>query len=135
MASLPSGPRALYVELARRFTGSNNGALYLSQRDAEGAQQGRRLVSGTGGAWLHPQDRRISSWPPASMLWKKSHATENLHRKNTCHGGKIQNPRAKFEPHGAAIEPPPSEWQGLASKAAQLLSRFWQVLETGQRSY
>ena len=28
------GPRALYVELKRRFNGSNNGAIYLSHRDA-----------------------------------------------------------------------------------------------------
>jgi len=33
-ATLPPGPRALYVELKRRFTGTNNGALYLSHRDA-----------------------------------------------------------------------------------------------------
>ena len=33
-ATLPPGPRALYVELKRRFTGTNNGAIYLSHRDA-----------------------------------------------------------------------------------------------------
>lgn len=33
-ASLKPGPRALFVELARRYTGSNNGKIYLSRRDA-----------------------------------------------------------------------------------------------------
>ncbi len=33
-ASLKPGPRALYVELKRRFNGSNNGELFLSHRDA-----------------------------------------------------------------------------------------------------
>lgn len=31
---LKPGPRALYVELKRLFTGSNNGEIYLSHRDA-----------------------------------------------------------------------------------------------------
>jgi DNA-binding transcriptional MocR family regulator len=31
------GPRALYVELKRRFNGSNNGAIYLSHRAAASA--------------------------------------------------------------------------------------------------
>lgn len=33
-ATMKPGPRALYVELKRRFKGSNNGAIYLSHRDA-----------------------------------------------------------------------------------------------------
>ena len=33
-ASLKPGPRALYVELKRRFNGHNNGELFLSHRDA-----------------------------------------------------------------------------------------------------
>lgn len=33
-ATMRPGPRALYVELKRRFNGSNNGAIYLSHRDA-----------------------------------------------------------------------------------------------------
>ena len=36
-SSLKPGPRALYVELKRRFNGSNNGAIYLSHRDAGAA--------------------------------------------------------------------------------------------------
>ncbi|MCI5040687.1 MAG: hypothetical protein MRY81_13495, partial [Donghicola eburneus] len=31
---LKPGPRALYVELKRRFNGSNNGEIFLSHRDA-----------------------------------------------------------------------------------------------------
>ncbi|PCJ74702.1 MAG: hypothetical protein COA53_07855 [Rhodobacteraceae bacterium] len=32
--SLKPGPRALYLELKRKFNGHNNGAVFLSQRDA-----------------------------------------------------------------------------------------------------
>lgn len=33
-ATMSPGPRALYIELKRRYTGSNNGQIYLSHRDA-----------------------------------------------------------------------------------------------------
>lgn len=33
-ATMKPGPRALYVEVKRRFNGTNNGKLYLSHRDA-----------------------------------------------------------------------------------------------------
>ena len=33
-ATMKPGPRALYLELKRRFNGTNNGAIYLSHRDA-----------------------------------------------------------------------------------------------------
>lgn len=33
-ATMKPGPRALYIELKRRFVGTNNGELYLSHRDA-----------------------------------------------------------------------------------------------------
>ncbi|MEL7252956.1 MAG: hypothetical protein AAGL23_02200 [Pseudomonadota bacterium] len=33
-ATLKPGPRALYIELKRRFNGSNNGRIFLSHRDA-----------------------------------------------------------------------------------------------------
>jgi DNA-binding transcriptional MocR family regulator len=33
-ATLKPGPRALYIELKRRFNGANNGEIYLSHRDA-----------------------------------------------------------------------------------------------------
>ncbi|NRB18643.1 MAG: hypothetical protein HRU33_14020 [Rhodobacteraceae bacterium] len=36
-AVLKPGPRALYVELKRRYTGSNNGRIILSHRDAAAA--------------------------------------------------------------------------------------------------
>lgn len=46
-ATMPPGPRALYVELKRRFTGTNNGALYLSHRDAAKALNvARNTVAG-----------------------------------------------------------------------------------------
>lgn len=33
-ATLPPGPRALYIELKRRYTGSNNGRITMSHREA-----------------------------------------------------------------------------------------------------
>jgi len=33
-ATLPVGPRALFIELKRRFNGANNGEIFLSHRDA-----------------------------------------------------------------------------------------------------
>ncbi|MCB2128480.1 MAG: hypothetical protein KDE03_05235 [Rhodobacteraceae bacterium] len=36
-ATLKPGPRALYIELRRRFNGANNGEIFLSQRDAASA--------------------------------------------------------------------------------------------------
>ncbi len=44
---LKPGPRALYVELKRRFNGGNNGELFLSHRDAARAlAMGREAVAG-----------------------------------------------------------------------------------------
>lgn len=49
------GPRALYVELKRRFNGSNNGAIYLSHRDAAVALNVHR---NTVGPMFRELDRR-----------------------------------------------------------------------------
>jgi len=43
------GPRALYVELTRRYDGSNSGAIFLSHRDAAKALSVHR---NTVGAWF-----------------------------------------------------------------------------------
>lgn len=41
------GPRALYIELKRRFTGSNNGQIFLSHREAAKALNvGRDTLAG-----------------------------------------------------------------------------------------
>lgn len=45
--SMKPGPRALYIELKRRFKGSNNGQIFLSQREAAKALNvGRDTVAG-----------------------------------------------------------------------------------------
>lgn len=45
-ATMPIGPRALYIELRRRFNGGNNGHIFLSHRDAANAlNMGRDTVS------------------------------------------------------------------------------------------
>lgn len=46
-ASLKPGPRALYIEIKRRFNGINNGKLFLSHREAAKALNvGRDTVAG-----------------------------------------------------------------------------------------
>jgi len=45
--SLKPGPRALYIELKRRFNGYNNGQLFLSQREAGRALNVGRDTVGT----------------------------------------------------------------------------------------
>lgn len=46
-ASMKPGPRALYIELKRRYTAYNNGQIFLSHRDAaKELNVGRDTVSG-----------------------------------------------------------------------------------------
>lgn len=54
-ATMKPGPRALYVELKRRFKGSNNGAIYLSHRSAAVALNAHR---NTVGAWFRELEQR-----------------------------------------------------------------------------
>jgi hypothetical protein len=49
------GPRALYIELKRRFNGSNNGEIYLSHRDAANALNVHR---NTVGPWFRELEQR-----------------------------------------------------------------------------
>ena len=46
-ATLKPGPRALYIELKRRYNGVNNGRIYLSHRDAAKALNAHRNTVGT----------------------------------------------------------------------------------------
>ncbi len=54
-ATLKPGPRALYIELKRRFTGSNNGRIILSHRDAAKALN---VSKDTVGAWFKELEAR-----------------------------------------------------------------------------
>ena len=54
-ATLPPGPRALYIELKRRYTGSNNGRISLSHRDAAKALNVHR---NTVGPWFKELEAR-----------------------------------------------------------------------------
>ena len=54
-ATLKPGPRALYVELKRRFYGNNNGQIYLSHRDAAKALNMHR---NTIGPWFIELEQR-----------------------------------------------------------------------------
>ena len=74
-ATMKPGPRALYVELKRRFNGQNNGEIYLSHRDAAIALNVHRNTVGsyfaeleqrgfvvmTAGAHLGPSGTGISA--------------------------------------------------------------------------
>lgn len=54
-ATLPPGPRALYIELKRRYTGSNNGRITLSHREAAKALNVHR---NTVGPWFRELEER-----------------------------------------------------------------------------
>ena len=54
-ATLKPGPRALYIELKRRYNGSNNGEIFLSYRDAACALNAHR---NTVGAWFDELQER-----------------------------------------------------------------------------
>lgn len=54
-ATMPPGPRALYIELKRRYNGANNGQIFLSHRDAAVALAVHR---NTVGGWFKELERR-----------------------------------------------------------------------------
>jgi len=54
-ATLPPGPRALYIELKRRFNGTNNGKITLSHREAAKALGVSR---NTPGKWFKLLEQR-----------------------------------------------------------------------------
>lgn len=61
-ATMKPGPRALYIELKRRFNGSNNGEIFLSYRDAACTLNVHR---NTLGAWFDKlQERGFITTPP-----------------------------------------------------------------------
>lgn len=70
-ATLKPGPRALYIELKRRFNGSNSGRIILSHRDASKALAVHR---NTVGPWFQELQQRgffandasASPWPVGS---------------------------------------------------------------------
>lgn len=54
-ATMRPGPRALYIELKRRFNGKNNGQIFLSHRDAAEALSVHR---NTVGPWFRELEAR-----------------------------------------------------------------------------
>ena len=54
-ATMKPGPRALYIELKRRFNGSNNGQIFLSHRNAGKALN---VHHNTAGPWFHELQKR-----------------------------------------------------------------------------
>lgn len=84
--TLPVGPRALYVELKRRYNGSNNGRVILSHRDAARAVNAHR---NTVGRWFSELEERgfigMAQAPHLgpSGIGKSSHWTLNEYPTDT----------------------------------------------------
>lgn len=53
--TMPPGPRTLYLELKKRYNGHNNGAIFLSHRDAAKACSVHR---NTVGGWFQTLEQR-----------------------------------------------------------------------------
>lgn len=76
--SLSVGPRALYVELKRRFNGSNNGSVILSYRDAAKSVNAHRNTVGRWFAELEARGFIIMAQAPhlgPSGIGQSSHWT------------------------------------------------------------
>lgn len=108
-ASLKPGPRALYVELKRRFNGLNNGRIILSHRDAAAALNVHR---NTVGAWFDELQERgfihmmqgpclgPSGIGQASLWALDEEPTDDMKpaRKAFMRWSEKQNPRTKIVP-------------------------------------
>lgn len=108
-ATMKPGPRALYVELKRRFNGSNNGVIYLSHRYAAKALNVHRNT--VGGYFLELEQRgfiRLKVAPhlgPSGIGEASVWALEELPTQDGRPAGKAfmrwsekQNPRKKNVP-------------------------------------
>ncbi len=105
-SSLKPGPRALYIELKRRYNGSNNGQIFLSHRDAAKALNAHRntigpwfkeleergLIHMTQGHCLGPSGiGKTSKWALDELATYDS----NLARKEFVNWSRKQKPRTK----------------------------------------
>lgn len=76
--TLPVGPRALYVEIKRRYNGSNNGRVILSHRDAAKAVNAHRNTVGRWFSELEDRGFIVMAQAPhlgPSGIGKSSHWT------------------------------------------------------------
>ncbi len=108
-ATLRPGPRALYIEVKRRFNGKNNGAIFISHRDAAKALNVHR---NTVGPYLRELERRgfihLTVAPhlgPSGIGEASVWALEELPTQDGKLAGKAfmrwaekQKPRTKFVP-------------------------------------
>ena len=90
-ASLSPGPRALYIELKRRFNGTNNGDLFLSHRDAALAiNVNRNTISGYFAALIDRGFIRLTVGPhlgPSGIGQASKWALEELPTRDGRPGG------------------------------------------------
>lgn len=107
-ATLPPGPRCLYIELKRRFNGSNNGRITLSHREAAKLLNCHR---NTVGPWFRELEERgfiraIQGYclGPTGVGQTVHWALEELPLKEGQPAGKAfmrwaakQNPRTKYQ--------------------------------------
>lgn len=108
-ATMKPGPRALYIEIKRRFNGSNNGKIFLSYRDAACALNVHR---NTVGAWFEELQARgfitLTTPPhlgPSGIGQASKWALEELPKQDRKPAGKAfmrwaekQKPRTKNKP-------------------------------------
>lgn len=70
--TMQPGPRALYIELKRRFSGGNNGEIYLSHRDAAKLLNVHR---NTVGPWFNELQERgfihLNTAPPPWTIGRR----------------------------------------------------------------
>jgi hypothetical protein len=97
-ATLPVGPRALYVELKRRYNGANNGDILLSHRDAAISLHVHR---NTVGPWFKVLEERgfiyMTRAPHLGPSGIGRASTWALAEARTMDGGKAQLTFKKFK--------------------------------------
>lgn len=130
-ATLKPGPKVLYIELKRRYVGTNNGQLVLSQRDAARALNVHRNTVGpwfreledrgfifmTRAAYLGPSgvgqaplwalselatvDGKPATWAFRTWREKKKPVTKNEHAR---HDGSDTDPPSEGSKSGAVLK-------------------------------
>jgi hypothetical protein len=126
-ASLKPGPRALYVELKRRYNGSNNGRIFFSHRDAAKALNVHR---NTVGPWFEELEERgfvhmvqgphlgPSGIGLASVWALDEEPTDDMKpaRKGFMRWPEKQNPRTKTVPPRHKKQDTPGEETSKSAK-------------------
>ena len=132
-ATMPPGPRALYLELKRQYNGHNNGAVFLSHRDAAKALHVHR---NTVGPWFKALEERgfieerRAEHPPTRNDHAQRRADIALRKAELSHQFGVQDVAAvpcDLRPSaGRSIEAP----HELGNRLVSSLGRENRVLES-----